>query len=357
MLYLHSVKNLGFMMVSGYIHTLGDSTLDNLYWMLQNFDIKDAKLHSVEGVLQTLADGYKVVSHAYDGFTTQSVLEGDRIGEVLPSGPTKDSYMRERKGSQVVHPLADLEQNVSKAANTPHYIVISVGGNDFRANFQNPWRLLKDIPEIQKRYLQIVEKVRSIPGRNVQPILVLQYRTDANHDPYLIYPLLGIIGVVAMMFHVTCLALLTAPVWIIAGKISIWKGGLAFLTGAVGLHLSRKSIPLSVTKDVFLGKKISMVTLGALMQSFYQPILEQAKKDRIPVLDLSNTFHPYRKLYEHGIEPSQEGGKLIAEGIYHILKHHDFRSESMLYSKSSKNSIYTGVTNKNPSAWRVAYPH
>jgi len=343
-----------------YVHTLGDSTLDNLFWRLQHSsNVEVAKQSSVEGLLQERlkADHYKVVSHAYDGFTTKSILYGDEIGRVLPSGPKKVLYMQEKASqSRQVHPLAELQKKISEAPDAPHYVIISVGGNDFRVNLLNPWRLIKDIPQIQKRHLQIVEKVKELQGKNIKPIIMLQYRTDANNDPYFIYPVFKAIGIVAITVQMVCLTLLTTPIWIIAGKISLLAGGLFLLIGATGLYLSKKIVPLSVTKDAFLGKNISMATIGGLMQSFYQPILEYAKKERLPILDLPNTFHPYRKLYDCGIEPSKEGGALIAEGIHHILKHHDFTKESALYSKSGNTSSFTGKINKNPSAWRVAYP-
>jgi hypothetical protein len=342
------------------LHTLGDSTLDNLFWTLEdcNFNVKNAKQDSVEGILQEhlKVDQYEVVSHAYDGFTTTSVLKGDQIGAVLPNGRAKALYMREKAfQSRFAYPLTELQQKVSETPDAPHYVVMSVGGNDFRENLLKPWHLLKDIPQIQKRYLQILEKIKGLEGKNIQPILMLQYRTDANDDPYWIYPVFRAIGSVAVIVHLTCLALLTAPIWILAGKISALVGGLAFLSGAIGLYLSRKIVPLSVTKDVFLGKSLSMATLAALMQSFYQPILEYAKKERIPILDLPNTFNPYHKLYDCGIEPNKEGGKLIAEGIYHILKHHDFAGESALYSKSGQSPTYTRAANTNPSSWQVTY--
>ena len=95
-------------MTVGYVHTLGDSTLDNLFWRLENSDLDKAKKTSVEGSLQKLVkkDKYEVLSHAYDGFTTRSVLEGDTIGAVLPPRPEKSLYMREKAPHGInVHPL------------------------------------------------------------------------------------------------------------------------------------------------------------------------------------------------------------------------------------------------------------
>jgi hypothetical protein len=343
-------------MAIGYVHTLGDSTLDNLFWMLDGSNVEKAKNDSVEGLLQERlkTDRLVVNSLAYDGFTTKSVLNGDKVGAVLPRSHEKKAYMRTKAPKEItVRPLEKLEQNIAARPDATHYIVLSVGGNDFRENLLTPWRLLTNLPDIQNRYLQIVEKIKSLQGRDIRPILMLQYRTDANHDPYLIYPIFQAIGIVAMTVHVACLALLTAPLWIVAGKISLLVGGAALLGGALGLYLTQKVIPLSVTKDILLGKKISHAVFGALLHAFYQPILEQAKKDRIPILDLPNTFNPHRKLYEAGIEPSKEGGALIAEGIAHIVKQHDFSKSSVLYSKSDSTATYSGVANTDPSSWQV----
>lgn len=338
------------------VHFIGDSTLDNGCWT--------EKKNSVEDVLQKLVGGdYQVNNLAYDGFTTQAVLSGSVIGEVLPNKNEKayKTYIKEKTkevgGKTKVCPLEELKKKITQLPNTPHYVVLSVGGNDFRENLLNPLSLLQQVPQVQERYLQILTEIQNMQGKKIYPILMLQYRTDANHDPYRVYSILGMIGGIAVAVHLFCIALLvvTIPIWMIAGKISAVVGGFIFLSGAVGLYMSQKVIPLSVTKDVLLGKKIGMVVLGALMQTFYRPILERARKDGIPILDLANTFNPHQGLYTCGIEPNEKGSRLIAEGIQHILQKHEFETkESILYSKSSTNPTYVGKKNI-PSAWKVVY--
>lgn len=336
-----------------YLHTLGDSTIDNLYWMLKNADLCTAKSRSVEGILRE--KGHNVVSHAYDGFTTRSVLESDQIGAVLPRGPEYEIYMRQKAANgDEVSPFDELRKKVLGRPNSTHYVAISVGGNDFRVNLYKPWRILQDISQIQSRYAQIVEKVKGLEGRHIQPLLIFQYRTDANHDPYSIYTVFKILGVIAVAVHLVCFALLTAPIWILLGNVSAQIGGLITAAGAIGLYIGRKIAPLSVTKNVLLGKGIGMSMLGGMMESFYQPILTLAKEHRIPILDLANTFDPYDNLYESGIEPNENGGRLIAEGIDHIVNQHDYSGESVIYSKPSGSSEFVGAANQNASDWRVA---
>jgi hypothetical protein len=66
-----------------------------------------AKHDSVEGQLQERLNSegnstYQVVSHAYDGFTTSSILNGDDVGRVLSIRPgvvinaNKGTYLRDR---------------------------------------------------------------------------------------------------------------------------------------------------------------------------------------------------------------------------------------------------------------------
>lgn len=341
-----------------FVHTLGDSTLDNLYWrLLENSNLRAAKSTSVEGRLQTiLGRNFKVVSHAYDGFTTKSILHGANVGDVLCNSDTAFStYMREKASDHTfVKPLEKLQEEIQKNPNSHHYVVLSVAGNDFRENLLNPISFIKDISSIQKRYLQIVEKIKGLKGRNIKPILMLQYRTDAKNDLYYIYTVLKIIGIGALIMQFGCFALLTSPAWIIAGKVSVLAGGLGFAAGLLGLYFNTKLFPLSAIINVFKGKKISMLCFDSLLESFYRPVLQQAKKDRIPILDLPNTFNPNDDLYDCGIEPGKKGSKLIAEGIDHIVKNHDYSKESSIYSKYNCDD-YKGVLYQ-PSKWKVDYP-
>lgn len=349
-----------------HVHTLGDSTLDNLFWMLQTNDLETAKASSVEGQLQTRltnAQGsctWKINSLAYDGFTTTSLLDGAPIGAVLPNTAEKPLYIQEKNQHEIPNafPVRELENRVIDQKDKTHYVVLSVGGNDFRENLSTPppWRLLTEISNVQKRYLEIVQRIISLKdlGYDVRPILMFQYRTDANTDPYLIYPIFQAMGTIALAVHTVCLALLTAPLWIAAAKISLFTGIVALSAGALGLYFSHKVIPLSVTKDVLLGRKVSQAVFAALIHTFYKPILEQAQKNQLPILDLPNTFDPYKKLYTSGIEPNVQGGDLIAEGIGHIIASHDFNGPSKLYSKPASSSSYIEKTNEDPSSWQVA---
>jgi hypothetical protein len=289
-----------------YVHLVGDSTLDNCYWFLGNQSAQQAKELSVKGQLKKLFEdkGIKVKNHAYDGFTTNSLLNGDTIGSVLPGGKTKKDYMglRQKRSEAFIKPLDKLKASIEKAPEAEHRVVLSVGGNDFRVLLrEGPQKLLGEIPNVQNRYLKVVEEIKKIQGK-VKIILCFQYKTvaDKNQDHYRIYPIMAQIG--------------------------------KTLLGA------SPNLPSSE-------EEIAHAAFEEFHKRFYRPIVEQAKKDHLPILDLSSTFDPKdNDLYLCGIEPSEKGGQLIAEGIHHIVTHHFEEGQaSVRYAKAPGSQAYARV--------------
>jgi hypothetical protein len=220
--------------------------------------------------------------------------------------------------------------------------------------------MLKEIPNVHQRYLQILNEIKGLEGRDIRPILMLQYRLDVHHDGhYKIYSILKIVGIVFSVIHsLSFLGIAASAMALVANKIDRRLGIAALLVSSAVLALSRLVVPLKVTKGILSGEQVGMATLGGLLETFYKPILAQAKADGIPILDLSNTFNPNdTSLYISQIEPSQKGGQLIAEGVTHIIKHHDFSfSKSMMYAKRDSNQGFTVNENPGSSGWSVAYP-
>jgi hypothetical protein len=117
------------------VRLLGDSTMDDLYWLLNGdgSNVEEATAATVEGQLKQKLDRhlYTIVNHAYDGFTTEDVL-GTRtraIGSVLPGvGGKYDAYMLQRDPEAVrtVKPLEALENSLP--ADGTHYVVIAWEG-------------------------------------------------------------------------------------------------------------------------------------------------------------------------------------------------------------------------------------
>lgn len=335
-----------------FVHTAGDSGLDSYYWMLNGkaTNVDEATRNCVEGQLQTkLGKDYTVESHAYDGFTTTSVLKGAAVGAVLGIRPGFDlsakqiAYLENRK-CRFVKPLEELKKSIEAHPDATHFVVLHVGGNDFRERLSNPFAILFNVPKILKQYFAIIDTIKDIKARDIRPIIMMQYRLDANNDCYHIYKVMKVIGTISLAVNAVACALLAAPLF-------SWPLRYLFpLVGAALLAVSSRLLPITAP----LSKDMAMGTLGGLMQRFYKPILTMAKREGIPVLDLPNTFNPYESLYISGIEPGKKGSELIAEGIDHIVKHHDFASkQSKLYYKGSA-ATYQAVDN-NPSRWKVFY--
>lgn len=94
---------------------------------------------------------------------------------------------RKKKESQGVAPLQTLRAKINEDQSATHYVVISVGGNDFRVKLARPWTLLGEIFVVQKRYLQILDRVKGMVDQNVVPTLMFQYRIDSKDQFYHIY--------------------------------------------------------------------------------------------------------------------------------------------------------------------------
>lgn len=349
------------MAIKTVVHTLGDSTLDNLYWMTngRGDNLKDAEADSIEGKLQEKlgTQGYLVVSHAYDGFTTRNVLQGGEIGAVFPwEGPKKAAYVQAKKGNSdqtIVYPLHELERHIEAHPNVPHYVVLSVGGNDFRANLETPWKLLTIIPNVQDRYFHILDRIQQLRQgsdgrhREIRPILMFQYRTARYNDPYLIYRLLGVLGCI----HLVCLSILgNIGLLFATGRIRPMTAGIFSSLATAFFVASLRAIPFKVTLGILRGQHPGVAMIGALMEKLYYPILERAKNDKIPILDLPNSFNPYQDLYIAGIEPNKSGGEKIAQGLAKIIKEHHYPSESQLYRCNGRSRP------NRPQEWQVAYP-
>merc|ERR1712014_119372 len=69
------------------------------------------------------------------------------------------------------------------------------------------------------------------------------------------------------------------------------------------------------------------------METIYEPVLALAREKKLPLLDLPRTFDIYNDdLYSHQIEPSAEGGKVIANMLFHVFKNDGAEKPSTLYT-------------------------
>ncbi|MDP1879825.1 MAG: hypothetical protein Q8K60_02655 [Parachlamydiaceae bacterium] len=369
---------------ANFVHLIGDSTLDNIWHHQKNkgsrenpdFDINDAKIASVEGKLHQAfkqnnsKNKYKIINHAYDGFTTTSVLNGDYVGRVFfgihwtELASRKDNhkfiaYQSDKKNikdiRQKVQPLESLKESIENHKEDNHYVVLSVGGNDFRKNLFNPVQLFRNIFTVQKRYLEIVSKIQEMKSDNIKPILMFQYRTDANSDSNKIYKILKVVGVLAATIQTLSFAAIAiAGVKWHHGNFTKNTSLKIILLSLSLLYGTTRFVPLKNIKNILLGRHIGVSTFGCLLEKLYQPMLEKAKKDQIPVLDLSNSFNPFDNLlYTQSIEPNEKGSELIANGISYIVKDYEnFKGKTVIHSDIGEYKIRSII----PKKWEVAYP-
>merc|ERR1719235_1794209 len=106
-----------------------------------------------------------------------------------------------------------------------------------------------------------------------------------------------------------------------------YRPSLNMDAGGYGVYRAMGTLP---------GPGDAVAKLNNLMEVIYTPILAAASLHRLPVIDLPRTFDiEDDSLYRCQIEPSAEGGSLIAELISHVLCNHDFAGASALYLKTS----------------------
>ncbi len=176
------------------------------------------------------------------------------------------------------------------------HVVLSVGGNDIREKLHSPNEFAKIGVKIQRNYLEILDQIKRI-DQNIRPIIMLQYCLDITNDHYGVYK--------AMQ------------------------------------QLNPHAKPDLVLHD--------------FMKEVYKPILLEAQKRKIPVIDMANTFN-YRdtSLYISQIEPSKKGGNVIVRMIDHVILRHNFNGDSMCYQGNS-NAPSLNITSKclDPLAWQV----
>lgn len=314
-----------------FVHLLGDSTLDNVHWLInRESDIPHAQEGCVKGQLATqLGDAFQVEDESYDGFTTSNVLYGGEVGSVLNYNPHYLTARLGQKQSLDVKPLERLQEKVSSKSEATHYVVISVGGNDFRVLLLQPWKLLAEIPHVQERYLEIVRQIQAIKG-DIRPIFMFQYRTDVRSRPYCICTILGVLGYIAATINTLSIGMLFYSAFqLTRNRVSTAVGIGKMFVAAAFFYLSHRQLSVRVTKEIFMGKQAGLAVFGAAMERLYQPMIQKAKEDNIPILDLPNLFDPMNPaLYKCEIEPSREGGAFIAEKLAEIIKGYGSREST-----------------------------
>lgn len=256
---------------------LGDSTLDNVVWIAH-----EAGALSVPEHLRALTSA-RIHNFAADGFTSADVLNGaNAVISRSARAAVGDPFPTLRGGppAPFFAPLDALDALNSSAGERKPYGVLSVGGNDVREILGAMHRLPIALAELHDNYPRIVE--RALGATDGKLVIVLCYQPALDAD--------SAYGVYA--------AIDSAP------PLPGWP--------AAGVTAQRK--------------------LQALIDIAFAPILEIARKLGLAVIDLPRSLDPRNaNLYRCQIEPSSEGGAIIARLIAHAIQHHDPARGSALY--------------------------
>jgi lysophospholipase L1-like esterase len=157
-------------MAKNHVVLLGDSTIDNIYWV-------DDHKKCIPGILREYLneEEWKITNYAADGFTTKNMLEG-AVPHISYRVRLNDDPFPIEEG-EVFEPLKELKKLHEKERVT--HIILSVGGNDVRVILNRMEKLLSVFPTFQKNYEEIVNELLSITP-NV--IVMTQYRPSFHQD-------------------------------------------------------------------------------------------------------------------------------------------------------------------------------
>lgn len=321
-----------------HITFLGDSTIDNKVWvdgLYKNIiytqlgfkndapAVRVAKSHHWYGpylsVVENMMDMLPAaIIHDYtnDGFTTGDMLHGNYKDKVFGNG-TLSLFPHEW-----FCPLTSGADDIKKS----DYIILSVGGNDFRefllrANgltdnarknyIQDQFpELLKNL---QQNYLSIYQQIRKL-NNNSQLILMTQYYPAVSQtNPLLkLYPFMHEIGKALNM------------------------GG---------------------------DNHEAMSVIHEIMKQTYTNIFKQIANDNsIVVVDITSSLNPYDESnYVSQIEPSGKGGKKIAQMLKYIMMSNQiitgcaYRFTPSFFTSNDEISQYVERTALNQ--WIPTHPY
>lgn len=264
----------------------------------------------------------------------------------------------ENNGPITVKPLANLKKNITNVSDKNHYVILSAGSNDFSSSFSSnppgPLKIFLTLFNIRKNYLKILKEIQKLGNSNIKPILVLPYRpnkANSNNQTYLNLTFMGHLHGILQCFliGIALSALKKHNIHTCLKIISVYS---------CVLFVSTRQFPLKNLKHLFSGQTMGVSIAGHLLEKIYQPIIDLAKKEGIPVLDLTNTFNPENlKLYSHNDSPSEQGGKIIAKGLSHIICDYENNKGKIVSGLlDMDNDVSFDSKSIQTNDWKVIYP-
>lgn len=268
------------------ISLVGDSVLDNFYWL-------DDHTEDVRKQLSDLMPESTVYNFAVDESTINDITYG-----IIPKNYYQKARWKHFNGNYA-YPTSSVDNKVYplkllKKTN-PDYIIVSAGGNDGRVHLDKLlWgsaenmisAVLNDglIHNFEMMFLNLKKTCK-----NGKMVFVLVYKP-----------------------HETIFQKFRESIG--------W--GLQFLPVENMFGFSEK--------------------LDCVYDHFRKVFIEKAKSYRIPIIDLSKTFNPKDDSH-YGttpIEPSNKSGLCISKLIKHVVENHNFKGESFVYySPNCKGNV------------------
>ena len=337
------------------VHLIGGSTLDDYYSMLksQPNEAKRGEVGFVADLQKKLGDKATVISHAFAGFTTQSILQGDTVGKNLAYGNTqeqevKHQYLAYRNlltaDSCHPKPLVLLEQSVTSQAEATHYVVIDVGADDMEGYWDHPTTLL-DIRNLPSRVVEIVGKVVAISDK-IKPIIVIHPRPHHNDS---FTRVMGHVARAAAGLNVLAMLTFAASAFLsVTKRVSRVKGAV-FCLAAAGLFQAMRTYiaPLKVTMR---WGDINFRMINSIWERLYRPILCHAKTDNFHILDLASSHHFYNKT-------TVDYKKMLIDGIHEALNGEQKKLVGPKLITLAEEDKYSWVVNKHPETWTPTFKY
>ena len=271
-------------------------------------------LSVVENLIAMMPD-FSINDYTNDGFTTNDVLKGNYKDKVFPTGAFS-SFPNE-----FFQPLIEGKKDIEIS----QYIILSVGGNNFRELLQNSYdekilnraEFLKEfmpamLQELAIGYIKIIKELRKL-NKNARIILLNQYYPSAIQNNYKIYPAMHDIGKMLNL------------------------GGPAY-------------DPMSVIQEI--------------MQKTYSDVFQQISSENIQdivLADITSSLNPFdANNHVSQIEPSGIGGKKIAQMLKYIItdKHITSGKSYRFFPEFFSHDLQDPHVEEQPIAqWAPAHPY
>ncbi len=265
------------------IALLGDSTLDNGYWVEKETAYSSKTYNVTHQTAVGLANkaqagSYEIANFAVDGATTTDLLNSCFLDKVLPSDED--------------HPNEPVDQLKSAMKWQPDTVVLSVGGNNYREALASTLRQHLNFPQLLLRITPEDAKLHIYDAfQNVKRKLLREYKLIIDK---LVVDNINLNRIVLLSQYYPAVTELT-PYFIYTGFS----------------HLARAD-----------GEgKPAFTAVEETMNELYREVLSYAstKNKEIVFVDMTSSLNPLGGNHSLQIEPNEQGSKIMGQLIAHAI--------------------------------------